>query len=489
MSDRSSAIERVEASDLMFVWPEGEGWPQDIGALAILDGAALVDADGRFRIEAMQQHVERRLHLVPRLRQLMVWPPTGLGWPLWVDAPAFDIRDHVGVFPIAAPGEEAALLLACEELRRRPLEASRPRWGMWFLPGLPGGRVGLFIRLHHAIADGVAGVATLGALVDLEPDPPEEPVPAWTPAAHPSRSTLLADNVRRRSAATARALSALLQPLETMRRVRQGWPAMREVFAEGRAPETSVNRRIGSDRRLAIIRTTLELTKRVAHAHDATVNDVLLTAVAGGYRALLRHRGEDVDGVMLRTMVPVSLHHEERGTARGNVDAGMVVPLPVGEPDEATRLEQIRVESAERKERTRPPAGGLFRSIVVQRAFQRFVARQRLVNAYVANVPGPPVTVSFAGAPVLELFPIVPITGNLSMGVGALSYAGQFNITVVADRDLCPDLEVFVCAVERSLSVLERSVAARASAVRTADASSISASPPGSAPARPGPAA
>lgn len=84
--------------------------------------------------------------------------------------------------------------------------------------------------------------------------------------------------------------------------------------------------------------------------------------------------------------------------------------------------------------------------------------RQRFMNAYVTNVPGPPIPLYFAGAPLLEIFPVVPITANISIGVGALSYAGQFNLTVVADRDLCPDLEVFVAGVQRSLEALDRSV-------------------------------
>jgi hypothetical protein len=85
--------------------------------------------------------------------------------------------------------------------------------------------------------------------------------------------------------------------------------------------------------------------------------------------------------------------------------------------------------------------------------------RQRFMNAYVANVPGPPNPLYFAGASLLEIFPIVPITANISIGVGALSYAGQFNITVVADRELCPDLEVFAAGLHRSLERLERSAA------------------------------
>ena len=226
-----------------------------------------------------------------RFRQLLHWPRVGLGWPLWVEAPSFDIAEHVGVFPVAPPGTDTQLLLACEELRRRPLKRSRPLWEMWFLPGLSEGRVGLFMRLHHAIADGVAGVAVLGAFVDTTAEPREATAPAWAPASMPSRRTLLADNVRRRLHGTGHALSALAAPINTVQRVQQGWPALREIFAEGRAPQTSFNRRIGSDRRLALIRNNLDLAKEIAHAHGATINDVLLTAAAGGYRTLLESRG------------------------------------------------------------------------------------------------------------------------------------------------------------------------------------------------------
>jgi WS/DGAT/MGAT family acyltransferase len=235
------------------------------------------------------------------------------------------------------------------------------------------------------------------------------------------------------------------------------------MFAEGRAPRTSVNRRIGSDRRLAIIRGSLDAAKNIAHPHGATVNDVLMTAVAAGYADLLRSRGEPIEGVVLRAFVPVSLHREQPGEAQGNVDAGMLVPLPIGQRDDIRRLAKIAAETAERKKKSRPPAGNMFRTVLLQRAFLRLMPRQRFMNAYVANVPGPPLPLYFAGAPVLEVFPIVPLTANISIGVGALSYAGQFNLAVIGDRDLCPDLDVFVDGVRRSLGALERRVVPAAS--------------------------
>jgi wax ester synthase-like acyl-CoA acyltransferase family protein len=157
---RGYGMERLTAQDLSMLWPDDVGWPQDIGALAIVDGGGLLDQDGRFRIEAVREAIGARLRLVPRFRQLVHRPRRGLGWPLWVDAPAFDLGQHVRAFPLPPPGDESQLLLAVERLRRRRLDRSRPLWEMWFLAGLPQGRVGLFMKVHHAIADGVAGVAS-----------------------------------------------------------------------------------------------------------------------------------------------------------------------------------------------------------------------------------------------------------------------------------------------------------------------------------------
>jgi diacylglycerol O-acyltransferase / wax synthase len=451
-------MERLSAQDLSMVWPEDFGWPQDIGALGILDGSRLLEPGGRFPIEVVREQIGRRLQALPRFRQLLYVPRRGLGWPLWVDAPAFDIADHVGVFPRGAPADAAELLVACEELRRRRLDRSRPLWEMWFLPGLAGARVGLFMKVHHAIADGVAGVAAFGAFLDLSADAPAPSPPPWTPAPIPSGRELLRDNLSRRMQGCQGLLSGLAHPASTVRGVRRAWPAVRETFGEGRAPKTSLNRPIGEGRTLAVVRSRLDVVKGIAQAHHATVNDVLLAAVAGGLRDLLAGRGEPVEELVLRAFVPVSLHREQPGQARGNLDGAMVVPLPLGEPGHVRRLRLIAAETAERKKKSRPPAGTFFRNVALQHAFLRYAARQRLMNIYIANVPGPPVPLYLAGAPLVEVFPVVPILGNVPLGIGALSYAGQFNITVVADRDGCPDAGVFVEGLRASLDELSQPV-------------------------------
>jgi WS/DGAT/MGAT family acyltransferase len=457
-------LERLTASDLFLMLWDDYGWSSDIGGLAILDGTSLLDPNGRVRIEAVRRHLEPRLHLVPRFRQLLYRPRLGLGWPLWVDAPSFDIADHIRVHTLAAPGEQAQLLHACQELARRRLDPARPLWELWLLPGLSEGRVGAFLRLHHVFADGTAALAAFGALLDLTADAPTPVAPPWTPTPIPTASQLLGDNLRRRRQELGRGWSGLAHPGRTLHRARRALPAWQEVLTEQPAPQTSLNHPVGADRRLAIIRGRLDLTKQIAHAHHAKVNDVVLAAVAGGLRELLASRGEDVHGLVQRAMVTISEHQEQPGQAQGNKPGWMMVPLPLGEPDPVHRLEVIAAETAARKHKPRPEAGtGIFRFVAGQRIWYRLFPRQRAVNLVVTNVPGPPVPLYLAGARLLELFPMMPPMGNLTLVVAALSYAGQLNLTAGADRDGCPDVEEFAQGVRRALDDLARSVLVPAS--------------------------
>ncbi|MGA3155793.1 MAG: wax ester/triacylglycerol synthase domain-containing protein [Streptosporangiaceae bacterium] len=371
-------MERLGAQDLASVTGDDAGWPWDIGAIGVLDGTGLVDGDGRFRIEAVRRVIESRLHLVPHSRQLLYRPRPGLGWPLWVDAASFDIADHVRAFPLAGPAGQAQLLTACEQLRRRGLDRSRPPWEAWFLPGLADGRVGVFLRIHHAMADGVAGVAAFGALFDPAAGAPALAARPWTPAPAPSARELLGDNARRRARGLGRALSGLMDAGGMLRRARRSWPAWREAAGQ-RASVTSLNRgRIGPDRRLALVRGDLGAVKTIARVHGGTVNDVVLAAVAGGLRDLLLARGEPVGDLALRASVPVSLHQEQSGRPLGNQVGWMAVPLPVGEPCHARRLALIAAATAERKKNARPQiTSGIFRFILAWRAFNLLLPHQR----------------------------------------------------------------------------------------------------------------
>jgi WS/DGAT/MGAT family acyltransferase len=446
-------VDRLSEEDRLVLWPDPV-WPQDIGALAVLDGTPLLDPDGRFRLETARAAIGGRLHQVPGFRRVLRVPRKGLGGPLWVDAPTFDLTEHVRVFPVPAPGDEAQLLRSVQELRRRRLDPSRPLWEMWWLPGLADGRVGLFIRMHHVLADGIAGVATLAAFLDPRPDVPVAPGPPWHPAPAPTTRALLADALRRRIDTGRRALAPVAHPRTAVGRLRAAWPALRELVTDDGATVTSLNRMVGGERTLALVRGRMDVVRAIAHRHGGTVNDVLLAVTAGGLRALLGSRGELTDDLVVRVEVPVTLRPaDQRARARGNLIGQMVVPLPVGMSDPARRLERIAAETARRKTRSRLSLGTMMRRRVARMAVLRIMARHP-VNVMTADVPGPPQPVHVAGARVTEVFPLLNLIGNQCLGVGALSYAGRFGVMAVADGDAVPDLGVFAAGAQGELDAL-----------------------------------
>lgn len=449
------SIHRLTAEDSLMLRGD-ERWPQDIGAVVYLDGSSLTGPDGAFRIDQVRQAIDSRLHLAPRFRQIISVPRRGLGDPLWVDDPDFDLGNHIRETPLPDPAGEAELLRAIEEVRRRRLDRSRPLWEMCFLTGSADGRVGLFVRWHHAIADGMAAMSTIGAFLDTSPQTTRIAAPPWVPAAPPSGRELLADNLHRHAANLTGVLMKLLAPRATFRRLREALPALGELMAERPGPETSLHRPIGTDRRLVLVHLGLADIREVAERHDATVNDVLLAATAGGLRAVLDGRGELADAPTLPIYVPVSLRRRDSGTAEGNLIAQMVVPLPVGEADPGQRLRRIADVTTDRKSRARTSLGTLFRGRVASALMLWAIKRQR-VSVVSANIAGPEAALYMAGARVLEVFPVVNLIGTVALAVGAVSYAGTFGMCITADADAYPDVDVLADGVRTELLALEAS--------------------------------
>ncbi len=445
------AIERLSPQDLITLWPEQVGCPQDMGALAVLDGGALTTDDGRVGIDVVRALVDGRLHLAPRLLQIVHTPPLGLGRPLWVDVPRFDVTHHVRQRTLPAPGKEAQLLTTVEELRRTPLDPSRPLWEMWLLPGMSDNRIGLYLRVHHVLADGPAFVALLGAILDASPDHATDPSPPRAPAAPPPARDLLEDNLHHYGAALRRGAAAVAHPGDLRPRMRAAAVAIRSTGFTTRAPRSSLNQPIGRGRRLVIVRSDLTHIKDAAHQHGASINDLLLTAVAGGLRALLHSRGEPIDNLVMRAIVPIALPHQSQSRQHGNLLGQMIIPLPLGVADPVERLRQIATETSKQKRNAAPRHLPVLRSHTLQRAAMRAATHQRAYNVYVANIHGPATPLYLAGAELLDALPIVPLLGNLTLGVGASSYAGQFNIVAVGDQSTCPDVQVFANALETAL--------------------------------------
>jgi diacylglycerol O-acyltransferase len=138
---------------------------------------------------------------------------------------------------------------------------------MWFLTGRRDQRIGLFIRIHHVVADGIAGVAEFGVLLDAAPSTARTSGRPWTPEPEPSARHLLHGNLQRRLATLESGLKNVSHPVAMLRRARAAMPAMRELLTEEPGPDTSLNRVIGQDRTLALMRSSLELVNEAAHMH------------------------------------------------------------------------------------------------------------------------------------------------------------------------------------------------------------------------------
>ena len=332
-------------------------------------------------------------------------------------------------------------------LNEPPLDRSRPLWELWVLTGLADGTIGLLIRLHHVVADGVAAVTLIGALFDASADAVTQAPQPWTPRPLPSSRELLADNLQRHARAIARAVLRLRRPTVAVAHLAASVLQAQQLAHDGFAPRVSLNRPVGRHRRLYLVRTDLDGVKSVAHAHGAKVNDVVLAAVAGGARRMLEHRGELRSGLALKASVPISMRGpaDERGS--GNRVGILVVPLPVGEPDPVLRVEEIARATVERKRRPPlQPAARLPQRWMVQAMFL-----QRFVNPFTSNVPGPPEPMYFAGVRILEVFQVGVVQGNVPISVGALSYAGRLNLDIVGDADATPDLNLFAAGVWEAL--------------------------------------
>jgi len=428
-------------------------WPQDIGALLILDGHPILDDHGALRMDAVRAAVAARLGAVPRLRQVIRVPGRGRGSPFWVDAPTVDLSRHVRELRLESPAGEPELLRAIEELRAERLDARRPLWELWFITGLPEKRVALFVKIHHSIADGLAAMTIVSAFLQATPDASPAPLVAWTSASHPMPSDLVADNLRRRIAGLVRVAGTLAHPVRSIAGLLAAAPAMREILAERPGDPTSIDRVVGDGRTISLVRGSYRTVRRIARTADASVNDVLLAITAAGLCALLLARGEPVEGVTVRAYVPVTLRRRLRGPQQGTQIAQMVIPLSLSDASPMQRLRRIASETRRRKARPRPSLGIAFRGRLVSKLLLKLVIAQR-VNITTASIPGPRRPRYLAGARVLEVAPVLPLVGNQPLGIGLVSYAGTVGIGIAADRDAVPDIEILAAGVRTELAAL-----------------------------------
>lgn len=462
----TSALQVLSPLDAGFLYSESGRTPMHMGSIGIFEGAPLRDEHGTLRTDALQAEIGSRLHLVPKLRRRVHFTSLGMAAPVWVDDPTFDIVNHVRKATLPSPGTEASLRDLCAGLMTRPLSRDRPLWEIWLIDGLEGGRVAMMEKLHHSMADGLAGVELVTALFDLDRHPArgESSPHPWNPTPPPCQRSVIAHDLGRRTVAplhlAANGIGVLRHPVGVGRDVAHYAAALSSVVTwQSIAPSLSLNAPTGEGRQVAFVRQPLDDLHKLAGHFGVAINDLLLTAVAGGVRSLLSARGERIEERTVQVLVPVGAdHHGDHQL--GNRVSAMLVRLPIGSADPVDRLRSVSRAEASCKHHHQALAAALLLQLLeplpqpALATVARLVHRQPFFNLVVTNVPGPGVPLCVLGARMLEAFPIVPIAGNLSVGVAALSYGGQLTIGLLADPGACADVDVFGDGIAGSFAEL-----------------------------------
>ena len=295
-----------------------------------------------------REHIESRLHLVPRFRQKLRFVPYGQGRPRWVDDPQLNLEYHVRHTALPSPGSEEQLRTLAARIFSQRLDRSKPLWEMWLVDGLEGDRFAIVTKTHHCLVDGVSGVDITAVLFDAAPDPelPAQPHDHWVARPEPSDAELLREALIERATSPAEAVRGARAVFRAPRRAaRATVDALEAAGTLARAglaaPASPFNVSIGPYRRFAWVGTPLADLKRIKNVAGGTVNDVVLAAVSGALGRYLREHGYSTHELELRAMVPISVRTDDQHGDLGNRVSSYMAPLPVWCDDPIARLQEV----------------------------------------------------------------------------------------------------------------------------------------------------
>lgn len=453
-------MDRMSATDAGFFYAESENTPMHVGSVSVFEGPAPSYGD-------VVRLLVSKLPLVPRYRQRVRSVPLELGRPLWVDDEHFQVLYHVRHTAVPRPGDREQLRNLAGRVLGQRLDMSKPLWEVWLVEGLEEDRWALILKVHHCMVDGVAGADLMQLLFDSSPDAVHGDPRDWSPQRSPSTLAVVAGAVQDAALRPTRQLLAAPGVVGTVKGlVSTGRGLAAEMPTLARQLTTPVARAlngpIGPHRRWAWAETQLAEVKRARTALGGTVNDLVLTAITRGFRDLLQGRGELADGLVVRTMVPVSVRTEgERGSLDNRISA-VFVDLPVAEPDPRSRLASVREQmdhhkSALQRLDTRSIIGladvtapGLLAFGV--KAGTR--AGQWYAQAVTTNIPGPRVPLFVLGSRMLNSHAYVPISSGIRLSIGVFSYVDEMTFGVNADFDAFPDVDVLAEGISAGMDEL-----------------------------------
>ena len=483
------AYERLSAQDLSFLLAEDERSPMHVGAVAILEAGPLRNGEGGIDVARYRRAVEAVLHGIPRYRQKLAWVPLDR-WPVWIDDRHFDLGYHVRHLALPRPGTLEQLKELASRVLARRLDPTRPLWEIWVIEGLEGGlHFALLCKIHHCLTDG-AGGADLAQILFSPAASAEiaDPVP-YMPRPAPSSLELLGHALRERASLPLRAFRRARASRE--RRDAPWGPELRRgaaalgrlaVSSVRRASETPINGELGPHRRFDWLTMPLDDVRELRRVLGGSVNDVVLATVAGALRRYLVRRRVDPAKLDFRVAAPVNVRRDEPARSLGNRVSSWIVPLPLGVADPLERLDRIRRTTGELKSSEASRGVELLMGAaewLPARALRWGVGLVRgPVNMIVTNVPGPQLRLHSVGAPLLGMYPLVPLIPGGGLGIALFSYEGRLCWGFNADWELVPDLRAFVADLGASFEELRGAAVARYLEARTAPAETPTSLPP-----------
>ena len=458
-------MQQLSGLDSVFLAMEGDRVQGHAGGVGILSKSA---TRGPITLEALRGHMETRLDRLPVLRRRLHSVPLGLDHPYWVEDPHLDLSHHLREHRL---GQRQTLEGLLARLHAERLSRDRPLWELHLVHGLASGRQAVYLKIHHAVVDGVAGNDVLGALFDADehgvvvrssPDAPE--------IASATLSGLLAVSLynvlRGPGRAAVVGLAAFRTTPRLVGRLRRALPTGSGPIGHLTAPATPFNKRIGSRRQLALCSVPFEEVTALRDKHGVSVNDVVIALCAGALRHWLMEQ-DALPNQPLVVAVPVSTRAAGNEAGGGNQLGAMFAPLATGENDPAARLRATHeaMTAAKQLHSEVPPtvmadACQLLAPTVANLGFRlssrlRLLERMTPFNLVISTVPGPEEPLYCHGARMEQYYPISQIVDGQGLNITSFTFAGHLNIGILADPDLSPDLSALADHLVKELQLLQ----------------------------------
>ena len=441
---------RLSGVDAAFLYLERKEIPLHIAGVCIFEGP--------IPFNEFVKALDSKLHLIPRYRQVVADPPFHIGYPTWEDDPHFRISRHIFRARVDPPGGQEQFEELASRILTQVMDRGKPLWDIHVVEGLANGRGAIIARIHHALADGVAGASLMKIMLDPSPDgshairkPRFHPQPpngdhsmaaAMTSAVHSSLQSMVD------AEAILMDFAQALIDDRTQEALRKLMGLLPELAASSQ--RFRFNKPCTGARKFCWTEVPFDDVRAIRQAAGGTVNDVILTIVTWAMARYIELHGEKVKGRFLRMVCPVNVRHSDHGESLGNQISFLPVALPLDIRNPvrllhavATRTEIMKCAHAAHLVAllsswlgaAPPPLQALFWGAIPSVSLPL-----PLLNMICTNVAGSPTPLYAAGQKMIASYPHVPTGYELGVNCAVQSYDGRFFFGFTADAEVVPDV-------------------------------------------------